>query len=64
MEKEREKVEQEYLGLQEIADKLGVSWNFVRERIVPEVTHIKIHNRILVNRKAFESYLKKLERGA
>ena len=64
MEKDREKVEQDYLGLQEIADRLGVSWNFVRDRIVPNVTHIRIHNRILVNRKAFEAYLDNLEREA
>ena len=60
----REKPPQDYIGIQDIADKLGVSWNFVRDRIVPEVPHVQIHNRILIRKDAFESYMKKLECGA
>ena len=64
MNKKKESTEQVYLGIQEIADMLGASWNFVRENIVPVVPHIKINSRIFVQKEAFNQYLKRLERGA
>jgi hypothetical protein len=64
MDDKKSATEQKYLGVQEIADMLGASWNFVRENIVPEVTHIKIGKRVFVHKEAFQQYLKRLERGA
>ena len=54
----------EYLSIREIADIMGCSWNFVRERIVPNVIHVKIGCKIMVRKEAFHQYLRKLERGA
>lgn len=64
MDERKAQTEQKYLGIQEIADMLGASWNFVRENIVPQVPHIRIEKRIFVHKEAFYQYLKKLERGA
>lgn len=64
MDKRKEPTEQVYLGIQEIADMLGASWNFVRENIVPAVPHVKINSRIFVHKEAFNQYLKRLERRA
>lgn len=54
----------EYLSIREISEIMGCSWNLVRERIVPNVAHVKIGCKILVHEESFRKYLKKLERGA
>lgn len=61
MNKHKGSTGQMYLNIQEIADILGASWNFVRENIVPVVPHVKINSRIFVQKEAFNRYLKKLE---
>lgn len=53
-----------YLGIQEIANILGCSWNLVRNHIVPNVAHVRVGRKIMVHEESFNQYLKKLERGA
>lgn len=53
-----------YLGVREIAKLLGCSWNLVRNHIVPNVAHVRIGRKIMVQEESFRQYLKKLEREA
>lgn len=52
-----------YLGIREMAEMLGCSWNLVRNRVLPNVEHIKIGRKYMVAEEAFYRYLKRLERG-
>ena len=51
--------ERKYIGIHEIADMLGICYASVRDNIVPNVEHITVGRRILVDAESFHKYLKK-----
>lgn len=59
----REKREEEYISIAEASEILGVSYNHVRDTVIPNVPHFKVGRRILIREEAFRKYLKSLERG-
>lgn len=59
----REKREKEYISIAEASEILGVSYNHVRDTVIPNVPHFKVGRRILIREEAFRKYLKSLERG-
>ena len=59
----REKQEKEYISIAEASEILGVSYNHVRDTVIPNVPHFKVGRRVLIREEAFRKYLKSLERG-
>lgn len=58
------KTECKYLGIQEVADMLGVCYATVRDNIVPCVEHMKVGRRILMEAKSVHKYLEEQKRKA
>lgn len=52
------KVKRKYMGIQEIADMLGICYSSVKDNILPNVEHIKVGRRILVDAEDVHRYLK------
>lgn len=59
----REKRGKEYISIAEASEILGVSYNHVRDTVIPNVPHFKVGRRVLIREEAFRKYLKSLERG-
>ena len=62
MEHETKNKESEYIGVQQVANILGISYCCARDNIIPNVPHIRAGRKILVHEGAFRQYLKRLEK--
>lgn len=58
------RTERKYMGIQEIADMLGICYSSVRDNIVPNVEHMKVGRRILVDSESVHRYLKNQRKKA
>lgn len=58
------RTERKYMGIQEIADMLGICYSSVRDNIVPNVEHMKVGRRILVDAESVHRYLKNQRKKA
>lgn len=64
MSKAANKVKRRCMGVQEIADMLGICYSSVRDNILPNVEHMKVGRRILVDAESFHRYLKNQRKKA
>lgn len=56
--------ERNFMGIREVADMLGVCYATVRDNIVPNVEHMKVGRRILLDTESVQKYLHDLRRKA
>jgi len=56
--------DRKYIGIQEVADMLGVCYSTVRYNIVPYVEHMKVGRRILIDEASMHKFFKEQRRKA